>query len=717
MPVRKLYRKIYSRYQKRKRLFFLLKFLTIISLFLALLILFLFIFYAKNLPRPENFAERQFILPTKIYDRTGEVLLYEIYGEEKRTIIPLELVSENLKWAVIVAEDVNFYKHFGLDLKGIFRAIFFNIKIGKPVQGASTIPQQLIRSTFLTLEKTAERKIREIILALELDRRYSKSQILEWYLNQVPFGSNAYGVESAAKTFFNKSASEVSVAEAALLASLIQAPSYLSPYGFHLDELFERKNYILDRMAGVAYLSPEEAEIAKKEELNFVKTLQLAIAPHFVLEVKDYLIEKYGEDFLKKQGLKVYTTLDWELQEIAEKAIKEGVEINKNYNAHNAGLVAIDPQTGEILAMVGSKDYFGESYPEGCKPGLDCLFEPNVNVTNYGGGRQPGSAFKPFAYASAFKKGLTTEAILWDVKTEFNPDCASSANQEKDEYGLDCYHPKNYDDKFKGPITFRQALAQSINVPSVKVLYLAGVQETIKLAKTLGITTLNQPSSWYGLSLVLGGGEVKLLDMVSAYGVFAAEGLKVLPVSILKIEDRQGNILEKNKKTSKRVLEVQISRLINDVLSDNTARAPMFGLQSSLYFKDYQIAVKTGTTQDYRDAWTIGYSPTIAAGVWVGNNDNSSTGEKPGLVLAAPIWHRFMEEALLKFPKKDFEKPESILVEKPVLKGEINQEDPHSILHYVEKSNPRAEMSQDPEEDPQYLNWEEGIKKWFNLNY
>ncbi len=647
---------------------------------------------------PERFSERQMAHSTKIYDRSGEIFLYEIYGEEKRTWVSSENIPKYLKEAVIAAEDQNFYTHFGIDFEGIIRAILINLKIRKPLYGGSTIPQQLIRSTFFSNQKTAERKIREIILALELDRRYSKEQILIWYLNQIPFGNNCYGVEAASQTYFQKTAAALSLPESAVLASLIQAPSYLSPYGKHYDQLLIRKDYILERMVVCGYLSKQEAETAKKTSLEFApKTTTIIKAPHFALYVRKQLIQEYGEEFLRKKGLKIYTTLDWELQESAEKIIEEGTKINQNYNAFNASLVSLNPKTGEILTMVGSADYFGEPYPESCNPEKNnCLFEPQFNVATLGE-RQPGSAFKPFAYAQAFKKGFTPETILWDVKTNFGVQ------------GAEEYIPGNYDEKFRGPITMREALAQSINVASVKVLYLAGLAETINLAKTFGITTLNQKPGFYGLSLVLGGGEVKLLDMVSSYSVFAFRGLKVPPVSIFKIEDLEGNIIKENKKKPKRVLESEVADLINDILSDNNARAPMFGYASPLYFKNYQVAAKTGTTQEYRDAWTIGYTGSIVAGVWVGNNDNKSVG-KSGVMLSAPMWRQFMEQALIKFPKENFIKPKPVQTKKPVLKGEVDLEEPHSILYYLDKAHPQGEQPKNPGLDPQYNGWEQGIK-------
>ena len=644
MPRRKYFRKIFWPEKPSKFGLFLR-----ISFFLFLATVlgcgFVFILVAKDFPRPEKFTEHQIFQSTKIYDRTGRVVLYELYGEEKRTIIPLSVVPKHLINAILVAEDINFYKHKGVDPKAIIRAILIDLKIGSPIHGASTISQQLIRSSFLTREKTAERKTKEIILTLELERRYSKNQILEWYLNQVPFGSNAYGVEAASQTYFQKSVSEISLSEAVTLASLIAAPSRLSPYGENLNQLLSRKDYILERMADLGYITKEELEKTKEEEVKFSKIRQPIKAPHFVMYIKKQLEEKYGEDFLKSAGLKVYTTLDWELQKIAEESVSWGAEANKGYRAFNASLVAIDPKTGQILAMVGSKDFFGEIYPKNCTPGKDCLFEPYPNVSLLG--RQPGSAFKPFVYATAFKKGFNDKTIVIDEETNFGI------------WGGEPYIPRNYDGRFRGPVTLRQALAQSLNVPSVKVLaYLAGLEDSIQAAKNFGITTLTQPPSWYGLALVLGGGEVRLLDMVSAYSVFATNGLRIPPISIFKIEDSFGNIIEKLNFTPRRILDEGIAQMISDILSDNQARAPIFGLRSPMYFEDFEVAAKTGTTESFKDGWVIGYTPFLVAGVWVGNNDNSPMLKEPGVVVAGPIWRTFMEKALLKFPKETFQKPE-----------------------------------------------------------
>ena len=609
--------------------------------------LFLFFYYAKDLPRPEVFTERQLFQSSKIYDRTGQIVLYEIYGEEKRTWVPLKDIPEYLKQAVIAAEDANFYHHFGVDLKGVARAILEDLRIGKPVYGGSTIPQQLIRSTFFSTEKTAQRKIREIILALELDRRYSKDQILEWYLNQIPFGQNTYGAEAASQTYFGKPVSEISLSEAATLAALIKSPSRLSPYGENIEELLARKDYVLDRMKTAGYLGKERAETVKKEEIKFVEKKIEIKAPYFTLWVKQQLEEKFGEDLLVKNGLKIYTSLDYELQKIAEEAVKKGIERNKNYNAHNAGLVVISPKSGEVLAMtVGTGDYYATPEPENCQPGKTCLFDPQFNVvtgTEKNPGRQPGSALKPFVYATAFEKNYNDKTVVVDEPTNFGI------------WGGIEYIPQNYDGLFRGPVTLRQGLAQSLNIPSVKVLlYLAGLEDSIKTAQDCGITTLKP---LFGPSIVLGGKEVNLLEITSAYGVFANDGLQVPPTSVLKIEDQFGNIIEENKKTPKRILESKVVKLINDILSDNEARAPIFGLKSSLYFENAEVAVKTGTTQNYRDGWTIGYTPSLSVGVWVGNNNNAPMSKEPGVVLAGPIFHEFLEKALLKYPKENFPKP------------------------------------------------------------
>ncbi|KKP42900.1 MAG: Penicillin-binding protein, 1A family [Parcubacteria group bacterium GW2011_GWA1_33_6] len=716
---KKYFHKIITLKNKRGKLFVVIiaKYMLFLFLAFCIFILFLFFYYTYNLPRPEKFTETPFIQSTKIYDRTGDTLLYDIYGEEKRAIVAFDKISDNLKHAVLSSEDARFYQHKGVDLRSIIRSVLVNLKLQSVSQGGSTITQQLVRSVYLTKQKTLSRKIRELVLSIELERRYSKDQIFDWYLNKIPFGVNTYGAESASQTYFNKSALELSLAEAAALTALIPAPSYYSPYGRHKDLLLQKKDYILERMEQLGYINNEQLLAAKQEELKFSENLVSIKAPHFVMYVKKYLEEKYGEDFLKEKGLKVYTTLDWELQDYAEKTIKEADKTNVQFNANNTALVVINPKTGEILSLVGSKDYFEKSYPEGCdqKTGKTCLFEAKFDVATMGF-RQPGSSFKPFVYATAFKKGYTPDTALWDVKTEFNPNCSKDASQQKDRYGLACYHPQNYDGLERGMVSLRSSLAQSLNIPSVELLYLTGLKDSLKTAQDFGITTLNEPER-YGLSLVLGGGEVNLLELTSAYGIFATEGLKTPPVSILKIENSNGDIIEKNTKESTKVLDTQIARQINSILSDNNARAPIFGVNNALHFANYQVAAKTGTTQYFNDAWTMGYSPSFAIGVWVGNNNNASINKKTGIGLAAPVWRKVMEKAITSLPKENFTKPAAVKDINPVLLGQFPKTDePHSILHYINRKDPLGPPPQDPNNDPLYPFFEEGIKNWLSLS-
>ena len=602
---------------------------------LFLLVLFLFAYYAKDLPRPEKFTELSLVQPTRIFDRTGTVLLYEVYKEERREQVSLGEVSAFLKNAIIATEDANFAKHFGVDARAIGRALLVNLRLRAPAQGASTISQQLIRSTFLTRKKTLERKVQELILTLELERRYSKDEIFGFYLNQIPLGANAYGVGAGALTYFGKKAGALTLVESATLAAMIKAPSYYSPYGTHLEELLARKDYVLSRMVKTGYITKEQAERTSKEKVVFAQSSLGLRAPHFVLWVLDKLLQTYGEDFVKENGLRVTTSLDWGLQEAAEGIVRDIAGRNESLHAYNAALVAIDPRTGEVKAMVGSKDWFAESSPEGCTPGIDCLFDPKLNVATAMPGRQPGSAFKPFAYAVAFNKGHDDTVVVIDEETNFGI------------WGDKEYIPKNYDERFRGPVTLRQALSQSLNIPSIKVLLnLAGIQESIALARDFGLTTLSPDASFYGPSLVLGGGEVRLLDLVSAYGVFATEGNRVPPLSIVEVADSKGRILEENKNVPLRVLSQKVAKLITSILSDNTARAPIFGASSLLYFPGIQVAAKTGTTQEFRDGWVVGYTANIVVGVWVGNNDNSPMDKEPGIAIAGPIWREFVNVAL-----------------------------------------------------------------------
>jgi 1A family penicillin-binding protein len=732
-----LYRKKYGAKRRQlKRLFVLVCWIFIIG---CIGVLCAFAYYSKDLPDPEKISQRQIAQSTKIYDRTGEVLLYDIHGEEKRTVIDFDEIPQYMKDATIVSEDDDFYHHFGLDFKGILRAFYANLRGKRISQGGSTITQQFIKNAILTPERTFTRKIKEAILSIELELKYSKDEILGFYLNQVPYGSNAYGIEAAAMTFFDKHARELTLAESALLSVLPRATTYYSPCGSHPEELKIQQEHVLDKMASFGYITKEQSEEAKKEELKIDCQARNMKAPHFVMYVREYLDERYGKDFVEKGGLKVYTTLDWDLQKLAEETVSKSAEYNKKaYNANNEALIAIDPKTGQILTMVGSKDYFGEPSPKNCTPGKNCLFDPNVNVALRP--RQPGSSFKPVAYATAFKKGFTPDTIVFDLETEFAVE------------GAESYKPKNYDGKFRGPITLRRALAQSLNVPSVKVLYLAGVNNTLNTAEDLGITTLKDRSR-YGLSLVLGGGEILLLEETSAFGVFAAEGIKHPTASILKIEDSKGNIIEKYEDKPTQVLDVQIARLISDILSDEESRAPIFGSHSKLYLEERPAAVKTGTTQENRDGWTVGYTPSLVVGVWAGNNDNTPMPKGDGLYVAAPTWNEFMKRAYeiksqndndienyFSLPKEveNFTKPDPIVTNKDILNGKFANEvkvkidkvsgklateftppdlieekiyrEVHCILYYVDKNNPQGESN--GRNDSQFNNWEPPVIAW-----
>ena len=699
---------------KKKRLLFTIgKYLAFFFLGGFLLLLVLFVYYTWDLPRPEKFTETPFIQSTKIYDRTGKVLLYDIYGEEKREIVSFDKISDNLKHAVLSSEDSRFYQHGGLDVEAILRAAWFDLTSQSKSQGGSTITQQLIKSVYLTNQKSLSRKIREVVLSIELEARYSKDQIFDWYLNKIPFGENAYGVESASQTYFSKPAADLSPAQAAALTAMIPAPSYFSPYGPHKAELLKRKDIVLEKMQKLGYLTSQQLTEAKQEKLNFAENTTSIKAPDLVLYVKKYLDEKYGQDYLKEKGLRVYTTLDWDIQQYAEKVIKEADKTNISKGANNAAMVVLAPKTGEILALIGSKDYFADPYPLGCDETAprSCLFDPKFDVATMGE-RQPGSSFKPIVYATAFKKGLTANTVLWDVTTEFNPNCDPNGTGAVDIYGLDCYNPQDADGKNRGPMTIRTAFSCSLNIPAVKVLYLAGIPDSLKTARDFGITTLTDTNN-YGLSLVLGGGSVNLLEMTSAYGVFATEGSYIPPISILKITDVDGNIIEQNKEQPTKVLDTQIARQITSILSDNNARAPIFGSRSPLYLPGYQVAAKTGTTQNFMDGWTMGFTPSFVVGVWTGNSDNSPTRDL-GIGVAAPMWNKVMQKLLETNPVENFTPPNPITDRSPALLGQLPQEDTHTILYYISRNNPLGPQPQDPTTDPQYFSWQAGINNWLS---
>jgi len=657
-------------------------------------------------PAPDigSFAARQVDQSTKIYDRTGQVLLYDYNRDAKRNVVPLSAISPNTINATIAIEDSSFYEHGGIRFTSIIRAVFINVLGGTLSQGGSTITQQVVKNELLTSKKSFVRKINEWVLAIKLEQVYSKDKILESYLNNIPYGSTLYGIEAAAGAYFGKTAKDLSLAQAAYLAAMIQAPSYYSPYGTHQTELAARKNLVLERMRTLGFIDEDAYTTALSEQVSFATAGQNAVlAPHFVFYILNQLEETYGSSALMS-GLKVTTTLDADLEVKAESIVnKYALENVKKFKASNASLIAIDPSTGQILAMVGSRDFF------------DTTIDGQYNATL--ASRQPGSTMKPFIYSLALLRGYTRNTVIFDTPTQFSTACRPSDTANN---SSPCYAPVNFDGIFRGPMTFETALAQSINIPAIKVLYLVGIQNAINLAKSFGLTTLGDPSQ-YGLTLVLGGGEVRLLDLTGAYAAFANDGVLNTPTGILEVADAEGNVLQQFSPRSSFVLPANIARDMSAMLSDAYARLPEYPLNSPLSFSGYDVAVKTGTTNDTRDAWVIGYTPSIAIGVWTGNNDNSSMVKSIAGFIAAPMWHEVMAYALSKYPKTYFGEPSTISATvPPMLQGNWSIPDaegnivPHSLLYWTDKNNPQGPSPSNPSRDPQFTHWEYGISAWYN---
>ncbi len=612
----------------------------------------MFLYYSKDLPDPGKLVERQVAESTKIYARDNS-LLYEIHGEVKRTLVSSEEISDNLKKATIAIEDKDFYKHHGISFTGIARAtVRLVINFDRSGGGGSTITQQLVKNAILINYSAWDRKPREAILSVAMETRFTKDEILQMYLNEIPYGKNTYGAEAASQGYFGKHAKDLSLAEAAYLAALPQSPSRYNPFGPNRNILDGRKNYVLQRMREDGYITEEQEKQAREEKVAFSNIRTSITAPHFVFMVEDYLAEKFGEKTLQEGGLKVYTTLDPKLQKIAEEAIAKYADNNaKKYNANNSSLVAIDPKNGQVLALVGSKNYFGTSSPESCKSGDNCLFEPQFNVAT--APRQPGSSFKPYVYVTAFDKEhkFAPASMLMDVTTNFG------RFNNKD------YIPQNYDGSERGPISMRQALAGSLNIPAVKTLALVGVENATETAKKLGITS---PLSNCGLSLVLGGCEVKLIDHTGAYAALANGGVKNPTSFILKIQDRNNQVVEEFQSKPQEVLDPQAVYELTSIMTDNNARSYVFGPNSPLTLPNRPVAAKTGTTNDWHDGWTMGFTPSLAAGVWSGNNCGSKNPKclmkrgADGVLVAAPIWREFMLNALKDTPVEQFERPSGI---------------------------------------------------------
>lgn len=586
------------------------------------------IFFFTQIPSPDSLQSRNVAQATKIYDSKDE-LLYDIFENQNRTPIKLEEVPEVVKQATISIEDKDFYKHQGFSMVGITRAALNFVTNRRVEGGGSTITQQLVKNSLLSADQSIVRKIKEFILAIQLERVYKKDQILEMYLNEIPYGGTAYGIEAAANLYFGKHAKDLSLGEAALLAGLPQRPSVYSPYGTHPELARERQAEVLRRMAEDGYIKKEQAEEAKKQVLTY-RTAQNEIgfkAPHFVLYVKQKLIDQFGDKLVEQGGLRVTTTLDFKLQEEAQKIVKDEVEKLKEFDANNAATVVLNPKNGQILAMIGSRDYFDQDY------------DGNVNVAL--SLRQPGSATKPITYAAGMQKGYTASSVLVDVKTEF-PGGASRPS----------YIPVNYDGQFHGPTQVRFALGNSYNIPAVKMLALVGVKNVLDLGYRMGLSTwepTQENVDSVGLSLTLGGREVRLLDLTSSFGVLGNKGIKQDPVSILKVTDAKGKTLYEYKESEGvKVVEEGISYIISNILSDNGARTAAFGSNSVLNIPGKTVSVKTGTTDEKRDNWTVGYTPSVVVGVWVGNNDNKPMNPKiaSGVTGASPIWNKVMTVAL-----------------------------------------------------------------------
>lgn len=596
--------------------------------------------FAFNLPSPDRIVRREGF-STKIFDRNGE-LLYDIYADQNRTPVDIEEIPEELKLATIAIEDKNFYDHQGFDPLGMARGASRIFTRGY-AQGGSTLTQQLVKNVLLTPERTIWRKIREFILSVQIEQRYSKDEILQMYLNEAPYGGTAWGVGAAADRYFGKPVSELNLVESAFLAGLPQRPSVYSPYSAQPDAYVGRTEDVLRRMREDGHITEEQEKesVESLSDLEFQERDDNFKAPHFVQYVQSLLVDRYGERVVEQGGLRVTTTLDLELQEEAQQIVTEEIADVEDLDISNGAAVVVDPQTGEILSMVGSKDFYAEDY------------DGQVNVTT--ALRQPGSTIKPVTYVTGFKEGYTPSTMIMDVPTEFN----AGAGQPP-------YEPVNYDGRYRGPMQVRYALANSINVTAVKMLAMVGVRDMLNTAYEMGISSLeptDENLSRLGLSVTLGGGEVRLVELTSAYSAFLNQGFRVDPVAILKVEDSKGKILEQNEpEKGSRVLTPEEAYLIADILSDNEARSLVFGPNSLLNIPGRDVAVKTGTTNDRRDNWAVGGSPQLIVGAWVGNNDNSPmTAVASGVSGASPIWRRILLAGLDGEDPVSFERPGGIV--------------------------------------------------------
>ncbi len=660
-----------------------------------------FLLWAASLKTPDlgSFDDRLLGQSAKIYDRTGTILLYDLSQKVRRTVVPFDQISPLAKNAAIAIEDADFYNHKGIKATSIIRAIVANIFSLHFSQGGSTITQQVIKNSLLSSNKDISRKLKEWILAIKLEQATDKDSILNLYLNDTSYGGNLYGIAEASSVFFGKKPSEVTLAEAAYLAAIPQAPTYYSPYGTHKASLDTRKDLVLKKMLENKLITEDQYNAALAEKITFLpKSVTGIKAPHFVMFIKQYLENKYGDETLQQGGFKIITTLDYNLQQKAEGIAKEYIIKNeKAFKASNGAMVGIDPKTGQILMMVGSRDYF------------DTNIQGNFNVAT--AHRQPGSSFKPFVYATAFNKGFTPDTPLYDVFTEFNASCSPIGTPNVP--NAKCYHPQNYEGGYKGLMSIRSALGQSRNIPAVRLLHLVGIEDSISTARAMGIDSLTNAGQ-YGLTLVLGGGEVSPLDMASAYGVFANDGARNPYTGILSIQGADGNELEAYATSTKQVIPQQTARLMNNVLADPYARSSIFG---SRYFGDKKVGIKTGTTNNSRDAWIVGYTPNLVVSAWVGNNDNSPMIQKASAIIVAPMWKQFMDYSLDQLPDENFEAPDPISPDiKPFLGGAWlgPGNTVHSELYWIDRNNPAGDPPSNPAGESLYNNFEVGVQSWAN---
>ena len=643
-----------------------------------------YVWLFAHLPSAEDLHSHASAASSKVYDRHGR-LLFEMPPPQTGRHSPVSLseVPLALCQAVIATEDASFYQNPGVEPWAIVRAFWINLRGGEVLSGGSTITQQLARNLLLgpeeRSERTLTRKLRETVLAWRLARHYSKDEILELYLNETYFGNMAYGVEAAAQAYFDKHVRDLDLAESAMLAGLPQAPALYNPLE-NLEGAQDRQSLVLGLMVRQGFIGEEQSRLAREEKLYYASADFPIRAPHFVMYVRGQLEQELGLERLEQGGLRIYTTLDLDLNETARDLVRYRLarlaECNREktncppggHNVRNASLVALDPHTGEILALLGSPDYFSVRI-DGAVNGTTAL-------------RQPGSSIKPVTYAAAFEDGrLTPAAMMLDLRTSFVTREGAS------------YVPLNYDLRFRGPVRLREALASSYNLIAVKVLDTIGVQTMTNLARRLGITTLAD-SNRFGLAVTLGGGEVRLLELTAAYAALANGGRATQPLAILRVEDEQGHLLLSSPPQAggEQVLDPRVAFLITDILSDNEARIPSFGEESVLKLSR-PAAVKTGTTTDFRDNWTVGYTPDLVVGVWVGNADNEPMRETSGVSGAAPIWRDFVEAALKGQPVHEFVRPAG-LVETQVcsLSGLLAGPDcPHRVSElFLEGTEPTA---------------------------